>query len=271
MPSSPSSRQLSTGKPVVRDLARRHRVAADLRDGADVDVVAVEVGEEQRQALQPAVGIAGARDEQHDLRLQRLGGPDLAAVDAPAAVAVGLGARRDATGVGAGVGFGHAERDVEVAGRGAGEERLLQPVGAELHDRVEAEHGEVHGRTAVHRRATARDLVEHHRGVGDAAPAAAVLLGDRQPEPAALGQAGVEVPGELVLAVAAGPVVVVESGAQRRGSRPRSGPGRRRGARRWTSRWAVCHRGISGSEPRRCPVRRRYHAVDPIPAAESRP
>ena len=60
----------------------------------------------------------------------------------------------------------------------------------------------------------ARDLVEHHRGVGDAAAAAAVLLGDGETEPAALGQAGVEVPRELVLAVAPGPVVVVEPGAQ---------------------------------------------------------
>jgi alkylation response protein AidB-like acyl-CoA dehydrogenase len=33
------------GQAVVRDLARRHRIAADLRDGTDVDVVGIEVGE----------------------------------------------------------------------------------------------------------------------------------------------------------------------------------------------------------------------------------
>ena len=73
--------------------------------------------------------------------------------DRPAAVAVGLGAGRDAAGVGAGVGLGDPERHVEVAGRGAGQERLLEPVVAELHHRVEPEHGEVQRRAAVHRRA----------------------------------------------------------------------------------------------------------------------
>ena len=37
-------------QPVVRDLARRDRVAPDLRDRPDVHVVAIEVGEEQTEA-----------------------------------------------------------------------------------------------------------------------------------------------------------------------------------------------------------------------------
>ena len=50
-------------------------------------------------------------------------------------------------------------------------------------------------------------------GIGDPPAAAAVLLGQRDPDPAAFGHAGVEVPREAVLAVARGPVVVVEAGA----------------------------------------------------------
>ena len=48
-----------------------------------------------------------------------------------------------------------------------------------------------------------RDLLEHDRRLGDALAAAAVLLGDGDADPAALGHRLVELPRELVLGVAA--------------------------------------------------------------------
>ena len=198
-------------QPVVGDLARRDRVAPDLRDRPDVDVVGIEVGEEEAEAAQAAVLVAGAGEEQDHLGLECLRRPDLAAGDPPAALAVGLGAGGDPAGVGAGVGLGHPERDVEVARGGAGEELRLEPVVAELGDGIEPEDREVQRGAAVHRRAARGDFVQHDRGVGDPASAAAVLLGQRDADPAAFGHPRVEVPRELVLAVAARPVVVVET------------------------------------------------------------
>ena len=132
-------------------------------------------------------------------------------VIAPAAVAVGFGAGRDPAGIGAGVGLGHPERDVEIARGGAGEELRFEAVVAELGDGIEPEDREVQCGASVHRRAARGDFVEDHRGVGDPASAAAVLLGQRDADPSAFGHPRVEVPGELVLAVAARPVVVVET------------------------------------------------------------
>ena len=85
------------------------------------------------------------------------------------------------------------------------------------------------------------DLVQHHRGLGDAAAAAAVLLGDRDADPAALGHAGVEVPRELVLAVAPRPVVVVEPGAEVTDRVGDETPGPPRGGRSECSCPAVWH------------------------------
>ena len=79
---------------VVGHLARRHGVAPHLGDGPDVDVVGVEVGEEQRQAGEALA--AGADEQQHDLALERLGGPDLAAPHDVAAPTLGLGPGGDA-------------------------------------------------------------------------------------------------------------------------------------------------------------------------------
>ena len=179
---------LGNREAVVGDFTRRDRVASELGDRADVDVVAVEIGEEQAQPAQPGLRIrVRPRDQQHDLGLERLGGPDLAAGDLPAAVAVGLRACRDAAGVGAGIGLGHAERDVEVTRHRTRQELRLQAVVAELHHRVQPEHREMQRRATVHRRAAARDLAHHDRGLADAHAAAAELLGDREAQPAALG------------------------------------------------------------------------------------
>ena len=172
----------------------------------------VEVDQEQAEPAEPlgrrGVGrhVVGAREQQAHLRLERLRRPDLAPADDEPAVAVVDGAGGDPAGVGAGVGFGHAERDVQVAGRGARQERVAQAVVAEPHHRVEPEHRDVDRRRRVHPAARRSDPVEHQRRLGDAAPATAPSLGDRDPDPAALGERGVELPREPVLLVARRPV-----------------------------------------------------------------
>jgi hypothetical protein len=69
---------------------------------------------------------------------------------------------------------------------------------------------------AVHRRAAGGDRAQHQRRLGDPAPAAAVGLRDGDADPAAGGQAAIEVPRELVALIASRPVVVVEVGTHRR-------------------------------------------------------
>ena len=91
---------------------------------------------------------------------------------------------------------------------------VLQPVVAELHDRVEPEHREVHARSS-------RSSPRRSRAISCSITAASVI--PRPPPPYSSGMAmpsqppsampRVEVPRELVLAVAARPVVVVEPGA----------------------------------------------------------
>ena len=158
-------------------------------------MVGVEVGQEQRQPGQALA--AGAGQQQHDLALQRLAwsrscgrGPRSRPRPSGSARVV----MRD--GVGAGVGLGHPEGHVQVAGGRPGQERLLQPLAAEPHHRVEPEDRQVQRRAAVHGRAAAGHLPQHDRRLGDAPPAAAVLLGDGDAQPAALGHPPVEVPGE---------------------------------------------------------------------------
>ena len=98
---------------------------------------------------------------------------------------------------------------MQVAGGGAGEERLLQLLVTEFHDRVQPEHREVQCGGTVHCGARCGDPVEDERGLGDALAAPAVGLGDGDADPAAGSHVGVEVPGELVSFVALGPVRVV--------------------------------------------------------------
>ena len=89
-----------------------------LLDRPDVDVAAIQVGEEQRHAvglLGDLVEGRGPGQQQDLLGLQRLGDPDLSPVD-PVVVAVALGERRDARGVKARTGFGDAEAHVQIAG-----------------------------------------------------------------------------------------------------------------------------------------------------------
>ena len=92
-----------------------------------------------------------AREQQHLLGLERLGDPDLAAVDdvvAPSRLREG----RDPGGVEAGVGLGDAEADVQVAVDDPRQGPLLELLGAVLDHRVHAEDRQVHRAGAVHAR-----------------------------------------------------------------------------------------------------------------------
>ena len=200
-------------EPVVGHLARGHRVASELGDRTDVDIATIEIGEEQRQAVESALLVViGTHEEEHDFGLERLARPYLATGDDPAAHPIFDGARRDPARVGASIGFGDAEGNVQVPGRGARQERVLKLIVAELHHRVEPEHRQVDRRRPVHPSARRGDAVEHERGFGDAATASAVVLGDGDTDPAAVRHRFVELPREAVLALARRPVGVVEGG-----------------------------------------------------------
>jgi hypothetical protein len=99
-------------------------------------------------------------------------------------------------------------RDVSVPG--PREKGLLQAFAAELDDGIEPEDCEVQSGTPVHRCAARRYGPKNLRGLGDAAAAAAVLLGDGDPDPPRIGHHLVELPGEPVVGVALHPVLVVE-------------------------------------------------------------
>ena len=159
-----------------------------------------------------------ARQQQDLLGLQRLGDPDLAAVDDVAAV-VASGERLDPGRVEAGVRLGDAEADVQVAGDDPRQRRLLELLGAVHDHRVHPEDRHVHAAGAVHPGAGGRDLLEQQRGLEDPEAAAAVLLGHADAEPAGVGERLVELPGELVLGVLLEPVLLVEAGGQL-GDRP---------------------------------------------------
>src|SRR4051794_39851874 len=62
----------------------------------------------------------------------------------------------------------------------------------------------------VHRRPRGGDLLQHDGRLGDPLTAAAVRLGNGDPDPAAVGHGVVELPRELVVTVHLAPVGVVE-------------------------------------------------------------
>ena len=202
-------------QPVVPDLARDDGVAAELRDRGDVDRRVLQVDQQQGHALGRTVALllrGGPDQEEADVAVGGLRRPDLGSGD-HVLVAVALGSGLDRRGVGAGVGLGHAERGVERAVGHAGQDLVGELGAAVLANRLHAEDRQVHGRAPVHGRTGGRHLLQHDRGLGDALAAAAELFGDGDPDPAALGHVGVEVPRELVVLVAVTPVGVGVLGA----------------------------------------------------------
>lgn len=177
---------------------------------------AIQVGQEQRHAI----GLLGhlviqrrAGQQQDLLRLQCLGDPHLAAVDA-VVVALPPGERRDPRGVQSGTGFGDAEADVQITVDDAGQRLGLELVGAVFDHRLHAEDRQVDRAGAVHRRTGPGHLLEQQGRFRDAQTVSAVLLRDRHAQPATRGDGVVELLGEFVRLVLLEPVVIVEPGAQ---------------------------------------------------------
>ena len=98
-------------------------------------------------------------------------------------------------------------------------------LGAEHHDRIEAEHVHVDRRRAGHAGAGLRDGPHHDRGFGDAEAGAAILLGNADAEPAGIGQRLVEIGGKAAFLVLLQPIGVVEARADLRDVRRGSIPG----------------------------------------------
>ena len=174
---------------VDEDLVGVDRLAAHLVDLGDLDLGAVEVGVEQRQAVGRALALLlgrGAGDQQHLVGDRRRRGEGLLAVhDVAVAVALGLGVER--RGVEPGVGLGDGEAALDLALDDVGQDALLLLLGAEHHDRVGPEDVEMDGRGALQGRARFGHGLHQHRRFGDAEARAAILLGHGDAEPAGIG------------------------------------------------------------------------------------
>ena len=125
--------------------------------------------------------VGGAADDEHRLRLVDAGDVDLLAGQDPVA-AVAAGGGGDPVRVGAGVGFGDGERHRDRSVGDAGQPALLLLVGAELADDRAVDGGRHHHHQ---QRAAGRGhLLHHQRQLVHAGAAAAVLLGQVDPDEA---------------------------------------------------------------------------------------
>ena len=117
----------------------------------------------------------------------RAGDPRLLPVDDVAAV-LALGPAAEVADVGAGLGLGHRDR-LDPAARDAAEDLLLELLGAEPADGARRDHADAE---EPHRDQPEGELLAEQAQVDRAAAGAAVLLGDRDPEPPELGDPRVQ-------------------------------------------------------------------------------
>jgi len=140
------------------------------------------------------------------------GDPDLLALDQPA-VAVAAGVGGEVEGVAAGVGLGEREAGLDLAGGQPRQEAPLLLLGAVPGEGQRAEAGgeqvDEGGRGA---RAGGGEGLQRHGELQQTLPAAAVLLGDGQAEPAPFGEVAVDLLGPAVPGVARVPVLVAVLG-----------------------------------------------------------
>ena len=168
---------VAVGEEHVVDLAAAHRV-----DPADLDPLDVGRHRDHRQALVLVAGPVRPAHEQDVVGGVRAGDPRLLPVDDVAAV-VALGPAAEVADVGAGLGLGHRDR-LDPAARDAAEDLLLELLGAEPADGARRDHADAE---EPHRDQPAGELLAQQAHVDRAAAGAAVLLGDRDPEPPELG------------------------------------------------------------------------------------
>src|SRR5690606_20969517 len=203
-------------QPVDEELVRVHGLAAHLRDAADLDLVPVEVGIEQADAVHASLALLarrGPREQQDLVCLLRRRGPHLLAVR-DVFLPVPLGTRFESGGVEPGIRLGHAEAGLLLT-LDERHEHALPLVGRAVDDdRVRPEDVDVDRRRPAHRSTRLRDRLHHQRCFGDAEAGPAILFGHGNSEPAILGERLVEVFRELSRLVAVEPVVEVEALAE---------------------------------------------------------
>ncbi|MGX1043962.1 hypothetical protein AB7M41_003668 [Bradyrhizobium diazoefficiens] len=170
-------------------------LAAHLLDLVDLDLLAVEVGVEQAEAVGGRAHLfqrRGARQQQDLVRDLRGRDPYLLAVD-DVAVVLGDRAGLELGGVEAGIGLGDGEARLLAALDHRRQHALALLLGAEHDDGIEPEHVDMHGRGAGHAGAGFGNGTHHDRRFRDAEPRAAIGLRHADAEPAGVGQRLVEI------------------------------------------------------------------------------
>ena len=172
------------------------RIVVDHRlEGSDLQPTAqalAQVDQEHRQPVRLALDLVergGARQQQHQVGMQRAGGPDLLPVH-DEVVALADGARLEAGRVRPGRRLGHAERlHPDLAGGDAGKVAPLLLLATVPQQRSH----DVHLRVALARDASAGiDLLEDHRGGAQRQPGAAILFGNKSGQEPGFRQLGYE-------------------------------------------------------------------------------
>ncbi len=178
--------------------------------GADLQALALELADVDEEHAEPVrllrelVHRGGAREQQHEVRLEHPRDEHLLPVD-HVGVALAHRGRLQLGGVGARVGLGDPEGlQAKLAGGDLGQVPLLLLGGAVPQERAHDVHLGVAGRRVAPR---AVDLLQDQRGLQDAQPAAAVLLRNQHREVAGLGQLVDEGLGILAAGVEIAPVL----------------------------------------------------------------
>ena len=217
LPSSPIRSSSGMNSPSMKIEFEVDGFAAHLGNPPHVDLGAIEVGVEDRDAVGGAltVFIFGRAGQQHDLVGDLRGrGPDLLPAHDISALRL-LGESLDARRVEAGVGFGEAEGALILTGNQTRDPTSLLLVRSLHHDRMRAKKVDVDGRRGCHGAAVTGDLIHHDRRLRDAEPGAAVFFRHRDAEPTAIRHRAMELVREFPVLVALEPVVVIEASHDR--------------------------------------------------------
>ena len=182
LPDDPLGRHAAVGEEHVVDLAAAHRL-----DPADLETVDLARDRDHRQPSCLLPVRDGAAHEQDVVGRVGAGDPGLLPVDHVPAVHA-LGAARQVADVRPGLGLGHRDR-VDRPGDDPAEDLLLQRLAPEPLDRAGGHHGH---REEAHRDLAAGELLAQQAQVDGATARAAVLLRDRDAEPAELGDLRVD-------------------------------------------------------------------------------
>ena len=172
----------------------------DLADRVDLDARRLHVDQELRQPVTAVFlgGRRGAEDRDHVVGDMRRRGPDLGAVDQPAAVGLGgLGLCREQ--VGAGIRLAHADGKADFAAADARQDVRLDALGGVFQQHRAAL--PVGDEEAPRRRVGDAHFLGHHVALEERALMAAILLRPGHADPAALADPSGKLLGVGVFAV----------------------------------------------------------------------